>query len=147
MGHKHFDGDSDEDLPDMVTASSAPEAPAPPAHIHCSAVALPSSGSIVTPHCSCSVRADPSKSPCYIFRAVYNPYGQAVAASLSSNIIKTYSASSAELTHAIDLLGHSATITDLAFTSPAEQPSMLHSSSADGSIKGWDLRSGKQVEE
>ena len=45
-----------------------------------------------------------------------------------------------------DLLGHEGSIRALHFPLPADQPHLLHSCSADGTLRGWDVRSGLQVE-
>jgi hypothetical protein len=45
-----------------------------------------------------------------------------------------------------DLAGHSGPITDAHFALP-EEPSLLHTSSADGTVRGWDVRSGQTVEQ
>lgn len=44
-----------------------------------------------------------------------------------------------------DLLGHEGMLRQLRFCLP-EQPTLLHSCAADGSVRGWDTRSGQQVE-
>ena len=79
----------------------------------------------------------------YVFRVSCNSSCDAITASTSDNIIKAYSLSSSQLAHVCDLRGHSGSITDVAFTA---SPSMLHSSSVDGTIRGWDLRTAGQAE-
>jgi hypothetical protein len=44
-----------------------------------------------------------------------------------------------------DLRGHTQRITGARFDIP-EEPHLLHTSSADGTVRGWDTRSGQQVE-
>jgi WD40 repeat protein len=44
-----------------------------------------------------------------------------------------------------DLVGHEGSIRELHFCLP-DQPQLLHSCAADGSVRGWDTRSGQQVE-
>lgn len=83
--------------------------------------------------------------PCYIFKVVLSHCGQRLAATLSNNTIKTYTVHGEAVTHAGDVLAHSKTITDALFPLP-DAPLLLYSSSADGTVRGWDLRSGQQAE-
>jgi len=89
------------------------------------------------PHC-CNVA---SVGGAYVFRVSATCDG--IVASTSDHVIKAYSLSSSQLNHVCDLRGHGGSITDVAFT---VSPSMLHSSSVDGTIKGWDLRTTGQAE-
>jgi len=91
------------------------------------------------PHC-CNVA---SVGGAYVFRVSCNTSCDGIAASTSDHVIKAYSLSSSQLNHVCDLRGHGGSITDVAFT---VSPSMLHSSSVDGTIKGWDLRTTGQAE-
>jgi WD40 repeat protein len=103
---------------------------------------------MIRPHCAATVRVDFSnfEDPAYVFKATLHPATRAVAASTSSNIIKLYQQTQRpELTHVGDLRGHEDTITDLGFAD-ATNPHMVHSSSKDGTVRGWDLRAGKEVE-
>jgi WD40 repeat protein len=43
------------------------------------------------------------------------------------------------------MVGHEGSIRELHFCLP-DQPQLLHSCAADGSVRGWDTRSGQQVE-
>lgn len=133
MVHVRFDEEAEE----------LPQAAAPAAHQQAEPL---SSGSFRTPHCCFNVRIDFNMAdPAYVFKAALNPANGAVAASTSSNIIKLYSATGADLTHVGDLKGHNGTISDVAFSVP-DLPHLVHSCSADGTVKGWDIRSGQQVE-
>lgn len=44
-----------------------------------------------------------------------------------------------------DLTGHTDRITDVRFDLP-DEPHLVHTSSGDGSVRGWDARTGQQVE-
>lgn len=44
-----------------------------------------------------------------------------------------------------DLVGHEGMLRELAFDLP-DQPHLLHSAGADGSVRGWDTRAGQEVE-
>lgn len=96
--------------------------------------------------CLSSTRVDfDYQDPCYVFKAVCSPDGLTLAASVSSNKIKIYNFHNASPVHAGDLHAHGATITDICFPF-ADCPSATYSSSRDGTVKGWDLRSGAEVE-
>lgn len=89
----------------------------------------------------------------YIFDIVGPSSGDAIAVSLSSNVIRLYAlqqpgsgGSPGGLQHMGDLGGHTGRITDIAFPFAA-QPHALFSCSRDGTLKGWDARSGQAVEE
>jgi len=45
-----------------------------------------------------------------------------------------------------ELAGHSGRVTDAQASIPEGEPYLLHTSSADGTVRGWDLRSGTDVE-
>lgn len=49
------------------------------------------------------------------------------------------------LTFAGDLVGHEGMVRELSFALP-DQPHLLHSCAADGTVRGWDARVGQQVE-
>jgi WD40 repeat protein len=44
-----------------------------------------------------------------------------------------------------DLTGHEGMVRQLRFSLP-DQPQLLHSCGADGTVRGWDSRAGQQVE-
>lgn len=44
-----------------------------------------------------------------------------------------------------DLMGHEGMLREVHFCLP-DQPALLHSCAADGTVRGWDARSGQQVE-
>ena len=120
--HIHFD---DED-PQPVASTSAP--------------------ATQFARCCSSARVDYDFSdPCYVFKVVRSHDGSRLAATLSNNTIKTYSVHGEGLSHAGDVLAHSKTITDAAFPL-ADAPHALYSSSADGSVRAWDLRTSQLAE-
>ena len=138
MVHFHFDDDAMEgDTPVTATATASSAIPQCP------------SGSVRLPRCRSVTSVGPNS---YVFRAVANDAADAVIASTSDNIIKAYSLASSQLAHVCDLRGHGGTITDVAFTGGGgsgaahSSSSLLHSSSVDGTVRGWDLRSGAQAE-
>lgn len=99
------------------------------------------------PWCCFSVKTDFNSDPHYVFKAVLQPSNRAVAASTSSGLIKLYDAQAGtQLTHVGDLRGHADTITDVAFAA-ADSPGMVHTSSKDGTVRGWDMRAGQEVEQ
>lgn len=65
-----------------------------------------------------------------------------MAVSLSTNTIKLYDPETGSFKG--DLLGHTCTISGLNFPDPSS-PQLLFSSSADSTIRTWDVRVGKQV--
>lgn len=132
MVHIRFDESDDADM-------GQAEPPAAPAQ-----AVLPATGPTALAACCCRVRVDNNRNPSYVFRATVNSQRDAAVASTSDNIVKAYALASGQLSHVCDLRGHTASITDVGFT---DASSLLHSSSRDGSIRGWDLRSGgKQTE-
>lgn len=91
----------------------------------------------------------------YVFDIVGPATGDAIAASLSTNVIKLYALQQPSggskknqggLQHVGDLRGHTSRITDVRFPLAA-QPHAIFSCSLDGTLKGWDARSGQIVEE
>ena len=99
------------------------------------------------PHCCCVAQVDggTSREPAYVFKAVYSPQISAVAASTSCNVVQLYAMVGAGLQSVNTLSGHSATISDVAFCIQ-DSPHLVHTSSADGTVRGWDIRSNQQVE-
>lgn len=96
-----------------------------------------------------SVRTDfGSKSDCYVFDVAQSQAGEGgvtLAASLSNNRIKLYAARDSELAPVGDLAGHGRPITQISFALP-ESPAVLHSSSRDGTVRGWDTRTKQEGE-
>jgi len=96
--------------------------------------------------CCSTARVDFNfQDPCYVFKAVRSGDGSRIAAALSNHTLKTYTVRGEALSHAGDVSAHSKTITDVGFPLP-DAPHALYSSSADGSVRGWDLRSGQAAE-
>jgi len=80
--------------------------------------------------------------PCYVLKLASNAHAQAaplVAAALSDRTVKLYQQAEAELRHLSDLRGHSGAVADVSL--PSAAPLVL-TSSADGSVRCWDARSG-----
>lgn len=65
-----------------------------------------------------------------------------MAVSLSTNAIKLYSPATGQ--YLGDCLGHTNTISDISFPD-LSSPNILCSSSADGTVRAWDIRSRKEV--
>jgi len=102
---------------------------------------------MLRPFCCFSVKTDFDSDPHYVFKAVLHPGSRAVAASTSSCLIKLYDAAAGtQLSHVGDLNGHTDTITDVAFAA-ADNPGLVHTSSKDGTVRGWDMRAGQEVEQ
>ncbi|KAJ7558247.1 hypothetical protein O6H91_04G030400 [Diphasiastrum complanatum] len=80
--------------------------------------------------------------PDYVFSIAANGDKSRMAVSLSTHAIKTYSPFSGQFVG--ECLGHSSTISEIAFPD-SSSPHMLCSSSADGTIRAWDIRTHKQV--
>ncbi len=87
-----------------------------------------------------------NRDQCYVFDIAASADSTNLAASLSNNTIKLYTArGSGGLTYVGELTGHSDTISDISIAGP-DTPHALYSSSADGTVRGWDSRSGQQVQ-
>lgn len=92
------------------------------------------------------VRTDFDSDQCYVFSVAANSDSTSVAASLSNNSIKLYSArDAAGLSFVGSLNGHSDIITSVSYAM-ADTPHALYSSSEDGTVRGWDARTGQQAE-
>jgi len=65
-----------------------------------------------------------------------------MAVSLSTNAIKLYGPATGQ--YLGDCLGHTNTISDIAFPD-SSSPNILCSSSADGTVRAWDIRLRKEV--
>jgi len=83
--------------------------------------------------------ADPHE---YVFELARAADGSAVAAALSSRCIATFDGPTMRATGA-PLAGHAGTLTDVAFD--RTDPALVLSSSEDGTVRGWDLRSRREV--
>ncbi|EFJ51916.1 hypothetical protein VOLCADRAFT_86900 [Volvox carteri f. nagariensis] len=133
MGHIRFDSD-DEDMGSGQGPQPSTSAPAGPP------------GTLKLPTCCGSARVDFNfNDPCYVFRALPSPSGDLVAASVSNHAIKLYQPSGPQLSLVGELRGHTGTVTDLSFSSTS-QPYAILSSSADGSLAVWDVRSMQLAE-
>ncbi|KAG2442663.1 hypothetical protein HXX76_002746 [Chlamydomonas incerta] len=103
-------------------------------------------GALKLPQCCGSARVDFNfNDPCYVFRAVPNPASGLVAASVSNQTIKLYQPNGPQLSLVGELRGHTGTITDISFCA-SSSPSLLLSSSADGTVVAWDTRTGQPAE-
>ncbi|BBM98587.1 WD repeat-containing protein 89 [Marchantia polymorpha subsp. ruderalis] len=80
--------------------------------------------------------------PDYVFEIVSNGDKSTMAVSLSTNAIKLYSPQTGAFLG--DCLGHTCTISGISFPDP-NSPMLLLSSSADGTIRTWDIRNRKEV--
>ena len=65
-----------------------------------------------------------------------------MAVSLSTNAIKLYTPATGQ--YLGDCLGHTSTVSDISFPD-ASSPNILCSSSADGTVRAWDIRLRKEV--
>lgn len=138
MGHLHFGDDEDEDMDDSPQPSTS--AAQPPA-------VASGGGPVRLPRCCGSVRVDSNFSdPSYVFRVQHSESTGVIAASVSDNTIKLYQVAGEQLAPVGELKGHTGTITDMAFDSTAGQPHSVLSSSADGTVRAWDTRTGQQAE-
>ena len=115
---------------------------------------LPTAVQSSTPYTPCAglnavniVKTDfDSRDQCYVFDIAASADSSSLAASLSNNTIKLYKArGSGGLSYVGELSGHTDTISQLSYAG-AEAPHALYSSSADGTVSGWDCRTGQQAE-
>lgn len=83
-----------------------------------------------------------SNDPDYVFDIVVNSNSSVLASSLSNSFIKLYNPSNGDFFG--ELKGHRRTISDIIFGDPNE-PHFLFSSSTDGTLRAWDVRSQAQV--
>jgi WD40 repeat protein len=95
-----------------------------------------------------SVRVDFNfADPCYVLQLAAAQHGAAdatLAAALSNNVIKLYHHHVADLQQISSLEGHSDRITDVHV--PLHTPSIVLSSSDDGTVRVWDSRSASEAE-
>ena len=86
-----------------------------------------------------------ARDQCYVFDIAASADSASLAVSLSNNAIKLYTAQgTGGLAYVGELIGHTDTISALAFAG-TDNPHSLYSSSADGSVRAWDSRSGQQT--
>ncbi|KAL4444367.1 hypothetical protein ABPG75_012104 [Micractinium tetrahymenae] len=96
--------------------------------------------------CASTVRVDfDQKDQCYVFELAHSPGADLVAAALSNRRIKLFNFGEGGLQFVGDLVGHEGMLQEVHFCLP-DQPALLHSCAADGTVRGWDARSGQQVE-
>ncbi|CAM6091510.1 unnamed protein product [Calypogeia fissa] len=95
-------------------------------------------------HLSTQIQASFGKpdDPDYVFEIVANG-ARSMAVSLSTNTIKLYDPETGGFKG--DLLGHTCTISGLNFPDP-NSSQLLLSSSADSTVRVWDIRVGQQVD-
>ncbi|KAG0561256.1 hypothetical protein KC19_9G049100 [Ceratodon purpureus] len=105
-------------------------------------MALP--GSVAKCKLSTSIQASfgAPDDPDYVFDIAANGDNSTMAVSLSTNAIKLYGPATGQ--YLGDCLGHTNTISDISFPD-ASSPSVLCSSSADGTVRAWDIRLRKEV--
>lgn len=83
---------------------------------------------------------------CYVFDVAASVTTGIVAAALSNHTVKLYNArDSGGFTYLGELKGHTDVISEIAFAGE-DNPHALYSSSEDGSVRGWDSRTGQQAE-
>ena len=83
---------------------------------------------------------------CYVFHVAASMHTGTVAAALSNHTVKLYNArDSGGFTYLGELKGHADVVSEIAFAGD-DEPHALYSSSEDGSIRGWDSRTGQQAQ-
>lgn len=83
---------------------------------------------------------------CYVFDVAASMTVGIVAAALSNHTVKLYNArDSGGFTYLGELKGHTDVISEIAFAGD-DNPHALYSSSEEGSVRGWDSRTGQQAE-
>ena len=83
---------------------------------------------------------------CYVFNVAASTTTGIVAAALSNHTVKLYNArDSGGFTYLGELKGHTDVISEISFARD-DNPHALYSSSEDGSVRGWDSRTGQQAE-
>ncbi|KAL6760401.1 WD40-repeat-containing domain protein [Haematococcus lacustris] len=80
----------------------------------------------------------------YVLRAFTNTSHNLIAASTSAGAVKLHSLGPSSVAFLRDIQGHGAAVTDLQWTHP-DQPELLHTCSADSTVRGWDTRSCQQT--
>lgn len=83
---------------------------------------------------------------CYVFHVAASTHNGTVAAALSNHAVKLYTTrDSGGFTYLGELKGHTGVVSEIAFAGD-DNPHALYSSSEDGSIRGWDSRTGQQAQ-
>jgi WD40 repeat protein len=82
------------------------------------------------------------KDQCYVLHLAHSPATGTVAAALSNRQIKLYNLKDGGLQFTGSLSGHTGTITS-AQCPLLDEPHVLQTTSADGTVREWDLRSGQ----
>ena len=83
---------------------------------------------------------------CYVFDVAASTTTGIVAAALSNHTVKLYNArDSGGFKYLGELKGHTDVISEISFARD-DNPHALYSSSEDGSVRGWDSRTGQQAE-
>lgn len=77
---------------------------------------------------------------CYVLHLSYSQPASVLAAALSTRALKLYTLGESKLQYTGQLEGHTGRITGTSFL-PEKDGSLLQTSSADGSIREWDVRS------
>ena len=79
---------------------------------------------------------------CYVLHLAHSNATGSIAAALSNRQIKLYSVKNGGIQYSGDLHGHTGRITS-AQCPLLDEPHMLQTSSADGTVREWDLRTGQ----
>ena len=82
------------------------------------------------------------KDQCYVLHLAHSPATGTVAAALSNKQIKLFNLNNGGLQFTGNLSGHTGTITS-AQCPLSEEPYLLQTTSADGTVREWDLRTGQ----
>ena len=81
----------------------------------------------------------------YVLELAAPPGRDTLAAALSNGTCRLYAVSGAALDLAGECTGHKGAVTSLVVH--PDSPDLLLSGSVDGTVRGWDMRSGLQIEE
>ena len=83
---------------------------------------------------------------CYVFHVAASTHSGTVAAALSNHAVKLYTTrDSGGFSYLGELKGHTDLVSEIAFAG-GDNPHAVYSSSEDGTIRGWDSRTGKQAQ-
>ncbi|GAQ83008.1 WD40 repeat protein [Klebsormidium nitens] len=141
MPHIHFD----EEDADAAMDEAPPEAAAPAPQASTSGRKETYAGAgpaMMVPSRTIYTTLGKVEDPDYVFDICTNHEQSAMAASLSTHIVKVYHPASGDFLGQFQ--GHTDTIHELGFPEPAS-PHFLVSCSSDGTVREWDLRSFSQV--